>query len=365
MPCSMEGATCYAGVMRSHKISVRAMGFLVLAVLSLQVGCESAATLQRFEATHQQMGTQFRLVFYCESESLAKHVTGETFQRIDELNAILSDYDPKSELNALSASSGSGESMTVSRDLWNVLVHAQTTSLASAGSFDVTVGPLVKLWRRARRIRMMPKEEPLADALAAVGYEKIVLDDEDKTATLTTPNMKLDLGGIAKGYAVDEAMRILRDHGITRMLVDGGGDIGLGDSPPDKEGWRIGLVPLEGRDSPPSRFITLTNAAIATSGDAWQFVVIDGRRYSHLVNPHTGLGLTDHSMVTVVAPDCATADALASAVSVLGPAEGIKLVEETEGGAAIIVRKPGEQVEVHESKRVKELSLESAKKFNR
>lgn len=343
----------------AHRLPIHRFCVLLLAIASLcQVGCESTKPLQRFEATHKQMGTQFRIVLYCNDAHLAKHVTDEAFERIDELNSILSDYDPKSELNALSASAGSGKAMPVSRDLWNVLVHAQKTSIASEGGFDVTVGPLVKLWRRARRIREIPRGERLTDAVAAVGYQKVVFDESAKTVTLTTPNMQLDLGGIAKGYAVDEAMAIIREHGITRTLVDGGGDLAVGDAPPGKPGWRIGLVPFEARNSAPSRFIIATNTAIATSGDAWQYVEIDGKRYSHIVDPKTGLGLTDHSMVTLIAPTCTQADALASAVSVLGPTKGLELVENAAGVAAIIVRKPGDAVEVYESQRVKLLKME-------
>ncbi len=327
----------------------------------MQFGCESTGKLERYEAVHPQMGTQFRIVLYCDSDHLAKHVFEHAFERIDQLNKILSDYDPDSELNALSISSGSGKGVPVSRDLWNVLVRAQKMSVASDGAFDVTVGPLVKHWRRARRIRAMPRDDRIAKALEAVGYEKIIFDADAKTVKLDGNQMQLDLGGIAKGYAVDEAMAIIRDHGVTQVLVDGGGDLALGDAPPGKAGWRIGLIPLDGRDAPPSRFIKAHNVAIATSGDAWQYVEIDGKRYSHIVNPKTGLGLTDHSMVTVIARDCTTADALASAVSVLGPEKGLQLVEKTDGAAAIIVRQPGEQVETHESKRVQSLNIERAK----
>jgi thiamine biosynthesis lipoprotein len=134
-------------------------------------------------------------------------------------------------------------------------------------------------------------------------------------------------------------------------LIDVGGDIVLGDPPPGSSGWRIGVAPLK-PDQPPSRYLRLANVAIATSGDAWQHVEIDGRRYSHIVDPHTGLGLTDRSSVTVIAPSGMAADALASAVSVLGPQRGIKLIEATADTAALIVNSPdGKTVETHQSNR--------------
>ena len=149
---------------------------------------------------------------------------------------------------------------------------------------------------------------------------------------------------------------MLRRHGITRALIDAGGDIGLGQPPPDRPGWVIGVAPLE-RDAPPSRYLWLSCLAIATSGDTWQYVEIDGKRYSHLVDPRTGLGLTDHSSVTVIAPDCITADGLASAVSVLGPEKGLKLIEETPGAAAFILRAPEGRIETYESRRWREFPV--------
>jgi len=167
--------------------------------------------------------------------------------------------------------------------------------------------------------------------------------------------MRLDLGGIAKGYAADEALRVLRKSGINRALVDAGGDIALGNPPPEKPGWRIGIAPLEA-DGPPSQVLLLSRVAVATSGDTWQYVQIGSRRYSHLVDPRTGLGLTDHSSVTVIAPEGITADGLASAVSVLGPEKGLKLVEATPGTAAFIVRAPEGKVQTYQSSRWKGMS---------
>ena len=157
-----------------------------------------------------------------------------------------------------------------------------------------------------------------------------------------------------------EALDTLGKHGINRALVDAGGDIRLGGPPPDRPGWLIGVEALEA-DAPPSRYLWLADRAIATSGDTRQYVEIEGKRYSHLVDPRTGLGLTDHSNVTVIAPDGITADALASAVSVLGPEAGLKLIESTPDTAAFIVRAPGGNVEVCESSRWRKLPVAQPK----
>ncbi|MEX2215891.1 MAG: FAD:protein FMN transferase [Phycisphaeraceae bacterium] len=328
----------------------------------LNAGCASAAKAppdpKRYEYTHQQMGTYFRIVLYSHDEAKAKEAAKAAFDRIDELNAIFSDYDPHSEVSKLSASSGGDRAVKLSDDLWKMLREADRFARMTDGAFDVTVGPVVDVWRWARRNRQMPPQDRLDAAIKAVGYDKITFDEEKQTATLKAEKMKIDLGGIAVGWTLDDVMKSLKEKGFTQVLLDGGGDILVGDAPPGKEGWRIGVAPLNAKDGPPSRYIILTHGAITTSGDMWRFIEIDGKRYSHIVDPKTGLGLTDHSSVTLISKDALTADALATAVSVLGPTKGLELVEKTEGVAAIILREPGKEVETYESKRVKDLKIE-------
>ena len=316
------------------------MGRLVFAWL-LAVGISATATeaagLERFQFTQTAMAVPVKLVLYAEDASTANRAAQAVFQRFHHLNEILSDYDRNSELRRLCATSGEGRSMPISQDLWTVLHAAQHWAKRSAGAFDVTVGPVVRQWRRARRRETLPPPDKLAESRNRVGYHLLRLDPERRSAQLLRPRMRLDLGGIAKGYALDEAMEVLRRHGITRALIDAGGDLVLGCPPPKRPGWLIGIAPLEA-DAAPSHYLWLSRRAIATSGDAWQFVEIDGRRYSHLVDPRTGVGLTDHSSVTVIAPTGMTADALASTVSVLGPQKGLALIDATPETAAFIVR---------------------------
>jgi len=307
-------------------------------------------TLRRFERTRVEMAAPVRLLFYANDEATANRAAEAAFSRIRQLNAILSDYDPQSELRQLCATAGDGTYHPLGDDLWRVLVRAQEISRASQGAFDVTVGPVVRLWRRARRQHKLPKPEQLEDARRRVGWTLVELDPKRQAVRLVQPGMRLDLGGIAKGYAADAALAVLAQHGITRALVDAGGDISLGSAPPSEPGWRIGVARLEA-DGPPGQYVLLAHAAVATSGDTRQYVQIDGRRYSHIVDPRTGIGLGDHSSVTVIAPDGMTADALASAVSVLGPEKGLALIDGTPGAAALIVRAPEGQPESFTSRR--------------
>lgn len=333
---------------RSHR---RAWAFARLAaavltsVFLLPCLAESPEALRRFEFVEPQMGVPFRIVLYAPDAEKAEAASKAAFQRIAQLNEIMSDYETDSELNELSRTSGKGTPVRVSDELWTVLKQADAWARRSHGAFDVTVGPAVTLWRRARRNQQLPDPDRLARAREAIGYEKVRFDPAAQTVELLHPGMKLDLGGIAKGYALDAALGVLNSNGVTRALISGGGDMVAGDPPPGQRGWRIEIAPLDIPNPPPAQYVVLTRMALATSGDVFQRLEIDGRRYSHIVDPRTGVGITDHSLVTVIAQDGTTADSLATAASVLGPREGLKLIENTPGAEALIVRKPDAEIE--------------------
>jgi thiamine biosynthesis lipoprotein len=313
---------------------------LVIAAVALLVGNQrapAADTHARYEFTEPQMGVPFKIVVYAANDEIANRAARAAFARIEELNAILSDYEDDSELVRLSRGSPHDAPVKVSDDLFRVLALSEDLARRSQGAFDVSVGPLVQLWRRARRQRALPSAELLQRARAAVDYQAIKLDAKLKTVQLTKPRMRLDLGGIGIGYAVDEALVALKAGGIRSAMVDASGDIGTLDAPPGSLGWRIGIAPA-GPKQAPTRYVLLNNAALAVSSDAYQHLEIDGVRYSHIVDPRTGLGLTDHSSVTVIANDCATADSYATAISVLGPKQGLALAGGTPGIEALIAR---------------------------
>ena len=320
---------------------------LLLWVLVLPL--RAAEELRKFVFEKAEMGLPFRFSLYAVDEAAARAAADAAFERIAVLNGIMSDYDSDSELSRLSRTTG--VAVPVSTALWKVLAHAQALAERSGGAFDITVGPLVNVWRRARRTQTLPDAALLAEMRARTGYKKLRLDPEHRTAELLAPDMRLDLGAIAKGFACDEALAVLKQRGLSRALVGGSGDMAAGDAPPDQPGWRIEVAPLDAPDAPPPQIVYLKNCGIATSGDVFQRVEIAGQRYSHIVDPRTGLGLTDHSLVTIIAPDGMTADALSTAVSVLGPERGLKLVEETPGAAAHLVRKPAGKIEFLESAR--------------
>lgn len=307
--------------------------------------------VERFAYEKAEMGLPFRVTLYAANEASAKAAADAAFARIALLNGILSDYDPESELSRLSRTSGSGKAVPVSQDLWNVLAEAQALATRTDGAFDVTVGPLVNLWRRARRKRELPSAELIAEMKGRVGWQQMKLDEAARTVTLLLPEMRLDCASLAKGYAIDAALALLRDRGFPQALVAGGGDMAAGDAPPMQQGWRIEVASLDASGAPPSQIVLLENSAIGTSGDAFQHLEVGGVRYSHIVDPKTGLGLTGRSLVTVLAKKCSVASSYATALSVLGPERGLALIEATPGLAARILREQNSRIEFVRSSR--------------
>ena len=300
------------------------------------------------------MGTTFKIILYAPDQETADKAAQAAFARVAELDGIMSDYKPASELRQLCDKAG-GEPVKVSDDLWTVLERAQEVAKRSDGAFDVTVGPIVHLWRLARRTRELPYAEDLAKAKALVGYKKMTLDPKEHTVQLAKAGMRLDLGGIAKGYAADQALALLKKRGLTRALVAAGGDIAVGDAPADAAAWTIGIAPVVDPESKPKKYLLLTNAAVSTSGDAEQYVEIGGKRYSHIVDPKTGIGLVGRMTVTVVAPNGLWSDPLTKVVAVLGPEKGFPLIEQTKGVSGYVVRKTDKGEETFASKRFPEV----------
>ena len=324
-------------------------------LMALAVAGPEAGELRRYEATQVHMGASFEIVLYAADESAANRAFERAFARIGQLDKTLSDYDSTSELSRLSSASPTPDPVPVSEDLWAILQASQELSRRTGGAFDVTVGPLTKLWRRTRAQRKLPPADRLEQARAVVGFQYMLLDPAARTVALTQPDMRLDLGAIAKGYAADEALKVLRAAGIERAVINAGGGLAFGDPPPGAVGWKVGAAPLR-PEAEPSEFFRLAGCGMATSGDAWQFVELGGIRYSHIIDPRSGLALTRRSGVTVVAQDGMTADALATAATVLGLEKGLELIESTAGAAALFVTvDDAEEPQVRRSKNFDEV----------
>lgn len=311
---------------------------------ALAVGCQgvvSGPEEVRRERTEAHMGTAFRIVVYGEDTSRLDAAMSAAFARVAALDAAMTDYDRSSELSLLSSTAVDAP-VRVSPDLFSVLDLAARVSTASSGAFDVTVGPAMALWRRARRQGKLPRPERLEAAREAIGASLVELDPDAGTVRLARPGMRLDLGGIAKGYAAQAAFDVLEAAGFPRAIVDAGGDVVCGDPLAGAEGWSIGLTALDGH---PSASIQVQRAAVATSGDLFRFLELDGVRYSHVLDPRTGLGVVGRRQATVVAPDGAVADALASVACVLDPQDALQVIARWPGVEAEIAFEDGSGVQ--------------------
>jgi thiamine biosynthesis lipoprotein len=311
------------------------------------------AELRRFEATEPHMGTLFTIKLYASDDAAAQAAFRAAFARIKEMDDALSDYNPNSELMAV-CRQACRNPVRVSPTLFHVLEASQLLAKQTGGAFDVTLGPLIRLWRQARKNGQLPAPQDLERAAQLCGYRKLVLDSGRSTVFLQSADMQLDLGAIAKGYAADEALKLLRERGVYSALVAASGDLAIGDAPPGEQGWRVGI----GSPDPSREFTTvlvLANTAISTSGDTEQYAEIGGVHYSHIVDPKTRMGITDRISVTVLAKKGINADSLATALSVLtaqnGIASALSFIERCTDAAAMIVRKEGQDYKITQSSR--------------
>ena len=284
------------------------------------------------------MGTRFRVVLYALDRAAGEAAARAALLRVHELDAKLSDYredSALSRLSALSAEMAPTGFVDADDDLYGVLACAEGISFASEGAFDVTVGPASVLWRRARRQNELPGRTEIDEALRSIGWQKLELDHERHRVRLLARDMRLDVGGIGKGFAVDQALETLAALGIERALVAGGGDVGVRRAPPGEHAWRVAVAPFGEADR--ALVLQLENQAVSTSGDAYQSFELEGRRYSHVIDPRNGRALTSRRAATVVARDATRSDALATALCVLEPADGLALAQRIHGVEARVV----------------------------
>ena len=286
----------------------------------LLIGVGTIAAQYPVTVARAAMGTPWSVTVFATDTLAARRVIDSAYARVEEIEQSMSDYRTDSEINRL-VRLPPRSFYAVSDDLYRVLRFSRTLARRTRGAFDPTVGPLTKLWRRAFRQREFPPQQQIEEARSRVRWKHLRLR-RDGRVWLARDSLQLDLGGIAKGYALDAVGKVLRESGHPSFLVDGGGDLLLGDAPPDRNVWRV---------ETPIGTLDTANVAIATSGARFRFLDHDGRRYSHIIDPRTGYGVTSPREVTVIAPAAMLADALASAASVLGERAKRKLESDYDG----------------------------------
>jgi thiamine biosynthesis lipoprotein len=284
------------------------------------------------------MGTFARIMVVAENQQQADKAINAAFDEIFHIDELMSDYDPNSQLSQINQH-GFDQPVSVDAELFEVLTAAKLYSCLSDGAFDITIGPVVQLWRKANEDSAVPTAEALQKAKECVGYQNLILDAEKQTVRFAKEGMFLDLGGIAKGYAIDTAIEILQAAGIEGAMVDIGGDLRCFGIPVNgKKHWLIGLQDPTVDDEKILLTLNMDDRAVATSGDYRRFVMIEGQKHSHIVNPAIADSAQDLSSVTIIAPTAMQADALATAVSVLGSEKGLLLIEILDECEAFIIQ---------------------------
>jgi FAD:protein FMN transferase len=297
------------------------MKSLLLALVLGSTLLHAAEPPQRMEFTHAAMGTQFRISLYAADSAAAERAVQAAWARVAEIEQVASDYLPETELCQLCLST---QPRDVSADMRALLIHGQTFALHTHGAFDITAGHLTQLWRRSKRRMELPSSQHLQRALSLTGWQRIHLAEQVQLQ----PQTQLDMGGLAKGYAADAALKVLKNHGLACAVVAASGDLALGAAPPGQVGWEVYLRTFEKEEQADQRLrLELQHCGVSTSGDLHQFIQLAGQRYSHIIDPKTGLGLTQRIACSVIAPDATTSDALATALCVLGVEQGGKVLQ--------------------------------------
>lgn len=318
-----------------------ATALTLLAVLMFR-DVDSGAPVQADSGQRLVMGTFARVMVIAGSERKARACIEAAFDVQERIESLMSYHRENSELNQVNRLAAR-ESVPVNPMTFDVLRQAVHFSKISEGAFDVTVGPLVDLWRAAGEANEPPSEEDLADARRKVGFEKLILDDKAMTVRFAVEGMRIDLGGIAKGYAVDKAVEAMKERGALGGMVDLGGNIRcFGRAPRGQEKWRIGLqdpnvAPDELGSSKYLLVLEIADESVATSGDYRRFAVVEGEKQSHVLDTRSGRGARKLVSDTIIAPDATSADALSTAVNVLGAEAGLALVERLPSIEAILI----------------------------
>ena len=291
------------------------------------------------------MGTFVHVVAVAEDTGTAKKCVRAALEEIRRVDELMSDYKSDSEISRVNRD-GAKMAVRVSESTHKVLQRSVEFSEMTGGAFDITIGPLVALFRKAKESKIAPSEQQIALARSKVGFEKLKLDSENKTVQFSENGMLLDLGGIAKGYAIDKAIEAAQSCGAIGAMVDIGGDVRCFGLPPEgKDNWLIGLQDpnsaIEGTEGGGLLLVLkITNTAVATSGDYQQFVLIEGKRYSHIMDRRTGTSTEGLSSVTIIADNATNSDALATALSVMGVQKGLALIEKLPDTEAILITSP-------------------------
>tara|TARA_B110000285_G_scaffold133060_1_gene149296 strand:- start:413 stop:1375 length:963 start_codon:yes stop_codon:yes gene_type:complete len=293
------------------------------------------------------MGSSFEITVVAEDEDFAKESLAIAKKEIIRIEDLISSWDQKSETSRINRNAGIA-AVEVSKELFDLIFRAQQISKLSSGAFDLTFAAIDKLWNFDGKESEMPNPDTLKASVFNIGYQLIELDEESLTVFLPKKGMKIGFGAIGKGYAADRAKQLLVERGVLGGIINASGDMNTWGTKPDGSSWTIGIVnPMNNKKV--FSWFSLEHNAVVTSGDYEKFTQINGRRYSHIIDPRTGIPSQGIVSCTVFAGKAELADAIATAIFVMGVESGLFLIDQLPNIEAILIDDSGI---IHRSKNI-------------
>lgn len=286
------------------------------------------------------MGSGFELKIVCENEVKAKHFLETGISEIERIEHLISEFKSTALTSVINQNAGS-QAVQVSWEVFSLIQRSLRLSSLTQGAFDISAGPLKKLYHFKNENFAFPSKKVIQKTLAAVGWQKIKLDPETLSVFLTQKNMHISFAAIGKGYAADQVKKLWLKNGVTSGVINASGDLTAFGNRPDGSSWNVGIANPD-KKSEMLFYVPLKNASVATSGDYEQYFLHDGIRYSHNINPITGLPLKGIKSVSIFSPSAELSDALATAVYVMGAETGLHFINQIPNTHAIIVDEKNE-----------------------
>lgn len=282
------------------------------------------------------MGNRFEISVVAEDEAWANDRIGEAVAEIQRIEALLTTFNDHSQTNQINAQAGIAP-VRVDREVFELIRRSLRISELTQGAFDITYGSIDKsLWNFDTHMTSLPDAETAKRMVRLINYRNVVLNEANGSVFLKEKGMRIGFGGIGKGYAAEMAKRLLLQKGVKSGIVNASGDLTAWGSQPNGTPWTIGVADPNAKNQPFS-YLNISNVAVATSGNYEKYALIDGKKYSHTIDPKTGLPVSGIKSVTILSPNAEIADAMATPVTVMGLRVGLDLINQMQGMACIII----------------------------
>ncbi|WP_229599139.1 FAD:protein FMN transferase [Runella sp. CRIBMP] len=297
---------------------------------------ELAVSLMLHKRVVRLMGNRFEISVVAEDEAWANDRIGEAVAEIQRIEALLTTFNDHSQTNQINAQAGIAP-VRVEREVFELIRRSLRISELTQGAFDITYGSIDKsLWNFDTTMTSLPDAETAKRMVRLINYRNVVLNEANASVFLKEKGMRIGFGGIGKGYAAEMAKRLLLQKGVKSGIVNASGDLTAWGSQPNGSPWTIGVADPNAKNQPFS-YLNISNVAVATSGNYEKYAVIGGKKYSHTIDPKTGLPVSGIKSVTILSPNAEIADAMATPVTVMGVRVGLDLINQMQGMACIII----------------------------